>query len=401
MPKRSIAGVDVRGKRALIRVDFNVPLRDGEVVDDTRIRAALPTIQALLDGGAAVILATHLGRPQGRRDPAYSVAPLARRLSELLQREVQTVADVAGPEARHAAAALQPGDVLLLENTRFERGEETNDPALAAALARLGDLFVNDAFGAAHRAHASTVGITAHLPAYAGLLLQREEQVLSRLLHEPERPFVALLGGAKVSDKLAVLDHLLVRVDALLLGGGMANTLLLVQGYEIGSSLAEPDRIDDARRLIAMASRRGVPLLVPTDVVVAPSLESETGTVVPVGGVPPDQAIFDIGPETISRFCTRIARARTLFWNGPMGVFERAPFSAGTLDIARCVAQADAFTVVGGGDSLAAIDAAGVSDRIDHISTGGGASLEFLEGRPLPGIAAIPDERNEGGVMGW
>jgi phosphoglycerate kinase len=399
MPKRSIAGVDVRGKRALIRVDFNVPLRDGEVVDDTRIRAALPTIQALLDGGAAVILATHLGRPQGRRDPAYSVAPVARRLSDLLQREVQTVADVAGPEARHAAAALQPGDVLLLENTRFERGEETNDPALAAALARLGDLFVNDAFGAAHRAHASTVGITAHLPAYAGLLLQREEQVLSRLLHEPERPFVALLGGAKVSDKLAVLDHLLARVDALLLGGGMANTMLLVQGYEIGASLAEPERIDDARRLIAMASRRGVPLLVPTDVVVAPSLESETGTVVPVGSVPPDQAIFDIGPETIGRFCTRIARARTLFWNGPMGVFERAPFSAGTLDIARCVAHAGAFTVVGGGDSLAAIAAAGVSDRIDHISTGGGASLEFLEGRALPGIAAIPDER-DGGVMG-
>jgi phosphoglycerate kinase len=399
MPKRSIAGVDVRGKRALIRVDFNVPLRDGEVVDDTRIRAALPTIQALLDGGAAVILATHLGRPQGRRDPAYSVAPVARRLSDLLQREVQTVADVAGPEARHAAAALQPGDVLLLENTRFERGEETNDPALATALARLGDLFVNDAFGAAHRAHASTVGITAHLPAYAGLLLQREEQVLSRLLHEPERPFVALLGGAKVSDKLAVLDHLLARVDALLLGGGMANTMLLVQGYEIGASLAEPERIDDARRLIAMASRRGVPLLVPTDVVVAPSLESETGTVVPVGSVPPDQAIFDIGPETIGRFCTRIARARTLFWNGPMGVFERAPFSAGTLDIARCVAHAGAFTVVGGGDSLAAIAAAGVSDRIDHISTGGGASLEFLEGRALPGIAAIPDER-DGGVMG-
>jgi phosphoglycerate kinase len=395
MPKRSIAGADVRGKRALVRVDFNVPLRDGEVVDDTRIRATLPTIRALLDGGAAVILATHLGRPKGRHDPAYSVAPVARRLSELLHQEVQTVADVAGPEARRAAAALHPGDILLLENTRFEPGEETNDPALAAALARLGDLFVNDAFGAAHRAHASTVGVAAHLPAYAGLLLQREEKILSHLLHDPERPFVALLGGAKVSDKLAVLDHLLARVDALLLGGGMANTMLLAQGYEIGASLAEPDRIDDARRLVTMAARRDVPLLVPTDVVVAHSLESESGAVVPVGTVPPDQAIFDIGPETVSQFCGRIASARTLFWNGPMGVFERAPFSAGTLAVARCVAKADAFTVVGGGDSLAAIAAAGVSDRIDHISTGGGASLEFLEGRHLPGIAAIPDERDE------
>jgi phosphoglycerate kinase len=391
MAKRSIAGTDVRGKRALVRVDFNVPLRDGDVADDTRIRAALPTIQSLLDSGAAVILTTHLGRPKGKRDPAFSVAPVARRLSELLVRDVRFVGDVAGAEAEEAVAALRPGDVLLLENTRFESGEEKNDPALARALARLGDIFVNDAFGAAHRAHASTVGVAEHLPAYAGLLLQREEEVLSRLLSEPERPFIAILGGAKVSDKLAVIGHLLDRVDALLLGGGMANTLLMARGQEVGRSLAEPDRLDDARHLIAEAAKREVRLLIPSDVVIAPSLESTTGAVVAADDVPTDQAIYDIGPETSARYCEAIAAARTIFWNGPMGVFEREPFAQGTLRIARCIADADAFSVVGGGDSLAAIAAAGIAHQIDHISTGGGASLEFLEGRTLPGIAAIPN----------
>ena len=391
MPKRSIAGADVRGKRALVRVDFNVPLRDGEVADDTRIRAALPTIRILLAGGAAVILTTHLGRPKGKRDPAFSVAPIARRLSELLDWNVRFVDDVAGAEAEKAAATLRPGEVLLLENTRFEQGEEKNDPALAKALARLGDVFVNDAFGAAHRAHASTVGIADHLPAYAGLLLQREVEVLSRLLADPERPFVAVLGGAKVSDKLAVIGHLLDRVDALLLGGGMANTMLMAQGHEIGTSLAEPDRREDARQLIADAAKRGVQLLVPSDVVIAPSLESETKNVVTVNDVPSDQAIFDIGPETSERYCVEISAARTIFWNGPMGVFEREPFAEGTLRIAECIARADAFSVVGGGDSIAAVAAAGVAEQIDHISTGGGASLEFLEGQTLPGIAVIPD----------
>ena len=391
MPKRSIAGADVRGKRALVRVDFNVPLRDGGVADDTRIRAALPTIETLLAGGASVVLATHLGRPKGQRNPAFSVAPVAKRLSELLDRDVRIVDDVAGAEAERAAAVLRPGEVLLLENTRFEPGEETNDPELTTALARLGDVFVNDAFGAAHRAHASTVGVAEHLPAYAGLLLQREEEVLSRLLDNPERPFVAVLGGAKVSDKLAVIGHLLERVDALLLGGGMANTLLRSQGYEVGTSLAEPDRLEDARQLIAAADRRGIQLLVPSDVVIAPSLESATRDVVAADAVPGDQAIFDIGPETIERYCGEIGGARTIFWNGPMGVFEREPFAKGTLDIAACIAKADAFSVVGGGDSLAAIAAAGVAAHIDHISTGGGASLEFLEGQTLPGIAAIPD----------
>jgi phosphoglycerate kinase len=391
MPKRSVTEAEVRGKRALVRVDFNVPLRDGEVADDTRIRAALPTIRYLLDRGAAVVLATHLGRPKGKADPAYSVAPVARRLSELLGQSVATVSDVAGPEAERAVTALHPGDVLLLENTRFEPGEEVNDPQLAASLARLGDLFVNDAFGAAHRAHASTVGVATLLPSYAGLLLQREESVLSRLLNDPERPFIAVLGGAKVSDKFAVLDHLLGRVDALLLGGGMANTVLLAEGHQIGSSLAEPDRVDEARRLIDTAQAQGVRILVPTDVVTARSLDSAIAAVAAADAVPAEQAIFDIGPATVARYCEQIAGARTVFWNGPMGVFERKPFENGTLGIARCVAHAGAFTVVGGGDSLAAIEAAGVGERIDHISTGGGASLEYLEGRDLPGIAALPD----------
>jgi phosphoglycerate kinase len=391
MPKRSITETDVLGKRALVRVDFNVPLRDGEVADDTRIRASLPTIQLLLDRGAAVVLATHLGRPKGKADPAYSVAPVARRLSKLLGRPVATVSVVAGLEAERAASALRPGDVLLLENTRFESGEEVNDPDLAAKLARLGDLFVNDAFGAAHRAHASNVGVANLLPSYAGLLLQREEIALSRLLLDPEQPFIAVLGGAKVSDKFAVLEHLLGRVDALLLGGGMANTLLLAQGHQTGSSLSEPDRVEEARRLVDNAEGRGVHIDIPTDVVIARSLDSTTAQVVAVDTIRADQAIFDIGPETVARYCLQIASARTVFWNGPMGVFERGPFANGTLGIARCVADATAYTVVGGGDSLAAIDAAGVAEHIGHISTGGGASLEYLEGRVLPGIAVLPD----------
>jgi phosphoglycerate kinase len=391
MAKRSITEADVRGKRALIRVDFNVPLRDGEVADDTRIRAALPTIQFLLDRGAAVVLATHLGRPKGKADPAFSVAPVARKLSELLGQPVATVSVVVGGEAERAAEALRPGDVLLLENTRFEPGEERNDSDLAAALGRLGDLFVNDAFGAAHRAHASTVGVAKLLPGYAGLLLQREETALSGLLNTPERPFVAVLGGAKVSDKFAVLEHLLDRVDALLLGGGMANTVLFAQGHQIGSSLAEPDRVEEAHRLIERAREQSVFMAVPTDVVIAGSLDSIMTNVASVEDIPVDQAIFDIGPETVGRYCRRIADARTVFWNGPMGVFERRPFANGTLGIARCVADASGYTVVGGGDSLAALEVAGVAERIDHISTGGGASLEYLEGRVLPGIAALPE----------
>lgn len=391
MAKRSVTDANVRGKRVLVRVDFNVPLRDGVVTDDTRIRAALPTINHLLDEGAAVILASHLGRPKGTPDARYTMAPVAARLGELLDSPVLTATTVVGPDAVQASHELRPGQILLLENTRFEPGEEKNDAALSAALASLADIYVNDAFGAAHRAHASTVGVARHLPAYAGFLLQREIDVLSRLLHSPERPFVALLGGAKVSDKLAVIGQLLENVDALLLGGGMANTLLLAQGHAIGASLAEPDLVEQACVLMARAEERGVRLLVPQDVVVAESMESVATQIVGSDSVPTDQAIFDIGPATIATYCKEIGSAGTIFWNGPMGVFERAPFATGTMEVARCVAGSQAFSVVGGGDSIAAIEQSGVSEQINHISTGGGASLELLEGRVLPGIAAIPD----------
>ena len=391
MTKRSVSEADVRGKRVLVRVDFNVPLQGDQVTDDTRIRAALPTIQLLLDRGAAVILASHLGRPKGKPDPKYSIAPAATRLTELLGRDVRTATDVVGADAQAAAQALQPGQILVLENTRFEPGEETNDPELSRSLAALADMFVNDAFGAAHRAHASTVGVAEILPAYAGLLLLHETSTLSRLLDAPERPFVAILGGAKVSDKLAVIGHLLKRVDALLLGGGMANTLLLAEGKEIGESLAEPDLAEQARGLMAEARTRGVSILVPNDVLVAANIDSEHPRIVSSSEVPSEMAIFDIGPDTVREYCSQVSAARTVFWNGPMGVFEKTPFAGGTIGIARCVADSPAFTVVGGGDSIAAIEAAGVADEIDHISTGGGASLELLEGRSLPGIAAIPD----------
>ena len=391
MPKRSVEAAEVDGRRVLARVDFNVPLDGGRVTDDTRIRAALPTIRHLVDRGARVVLVSHLGRPKGQADPAYRMAPVGRRLSELLGRDVDTLEEVVGPAVERAVGAVGPGDVVLLENVRFEPGEEQNDPEFAARLARLGDLFVNDAFGAAHRAHASTVGVAKVLPAYAGFLLRREVDVLSRLREAPERPFVAILGGAKVSDKLGVVAGLRDRVDALLIGGSMANTLLLADGIEVGASLAERDRVEDARRSIDDARARGVALLLPSDVVVAESLDAGEGRVVAVDAVPPEASIFDIGPKTVARFGAEIAAARTVFWNGPMGVFEWTPFAAGTRGVAAAVAATAAFSVVGGGDSVAAIEQLGLADGVDHISTGGGASLELLEGRELPGIAAIPE----------
>ena len=393
MPKRSIEQAEVSGRRVLVRVDFNVPLDDGRVADDTRIRAALPTITYLLDRDARVVLVSHLGRPKGKPNPAYRMEPVARRLSELLGREVPALEEVVGPTVEQAVAALSPGDALLLENVRFEPGEEQNDPDLATRLARLGDLFVNDAFGAAHRAHASTVGVAGLLPAYAGFLLRREVDVLSRLRQAPERPYVAILGGAKVSDKLGVVAGLLDRVDALLIGGGMANTFLLASGVAVGTSLVERDRVGDARRILDDARDWSVALHLPSDVVVAASIEAEEGRVVPAASVPAGASIFDVGPETVARFGRELERARTVFWNGPMGVFELAPFAAGTRVVAEALMTATgqgALTVVGGGDSAAAVRALGLSESgFGHISTGGGASLEFLEGRTLPGLTAL------------
>lgn len=390
MIPRSIASADVAGKRVFVRVDFNVPLDGGTITDDTRIRGALPTIELLRKQGARVILASHLGRPKGAWNDKYSLTPVAARLSELLGVEVKTVSAVVGSEAEAAANALADGEVLLIENLRFEPGEEKNDPAFAGQLAALADIYVNDAFGAAHRAHASTAGIADHLPAYAGLLMQHEIEALSKLVNDPERPFVAILGGAKVSDKLSVIDNLLTKVNALIIGGGMANTLLLAQGTEIGGSLAEPDLRERASGILAEAERLGVQIVLPIDATVSDSIDGE-GTAVAIDAIGPDQAIFDIGPASAARFAEVIANSRTIFWNGPMGVFEKPAFAAGTERVADAVASAAGYSLIGGGDTVAAVEQAGVADRIDHISTGGGASLEFIEGRELPGIAAIPE----------
>jgi phosphoglycerate kinase len=395
MKIRSIRDADVQGKRVLVRVDFNVPMEGGRITDDTRIRAALPTIQDLLNRGAAVILVSHLGRPKGTVVDNLRLAPIGKHLAELIGRPVQVADDVAGPDAQAKARTLKPGEILLLENVRFEPGEEKNDPELAKRLAALADLFVNDAFGTAHRAHASTVGVAAYLPAYAGYLMEAEIHALQRLLDNPDRPYVAILGGAKVSDKLGVLRNLLDRVDGMLIGGGMANTFLLAQGVSIGTSLVEPDLTGEASDILTRAHERGVAIALPVDVVVAPNLDSE-GKVVPIDQIPADHAIYDIGPETISQYSRQIASARTIFWNGPMGVFERPQFAKGTLEIARAVADASAYTVVGGGDSIAALELAGVAGQISHISTGGGASLEFIEGRALPGIVALAQDEVSG-----
>ncbi len=404
MAKRTIRDVDWQGKRAVVRVDFNVPLDEargtdgtgplGEarIGDDTRIRAAVPTIRALREAGAAVVLLSHLGRPKGQRDAKYSLAPVAARLSELLGIAVPLLPDCVGPDVERAARALGPGGVILLENLRFHREEEANDADFARQLAALGDVYVNDAFGTAHRAHASTEGIAQLLPAVAGLLMERELAALGRALGEPERPFVTILGGAKVSDKIGVIENLLGKVDALLIGGGMANTFLAAQGHAIGKSLNEPDKADLARRLLARAQERHVTLALPLDVVVAPRMaEDAPQHLVGVAEVPPDEAIFDIGPQTVERYRALLQGAKTIVWNGPMGVFEIPSFAAGTRAIAKAVASSGAFTIVGGGDSVAAIEEAGLAERISHVSTGGGASLEFLEGRELPGVAALDE----------
>jgi phosphoglycerate kinase len=388
---RTVDRADVAGRRVLVRNDFNVPLEDGQVTDALRIRAAVPTLRWLLDHRARVICCSHLGRPKGKPDPKYSLEPVRPVLASQLGVEVAFVDDVAGDQARDAAVALDDGQVVLLQNLRYEPGEEQNDPELAERLAALAELYVDDAFGAAHRAHASVVGVAERLPAYAGFLLASEVKELSRLLEEPERPFLAVLGGSKVSDKLAVLDNLLGRVDSLVIGGGMCFTFLAAKGYEIGGSLFEPDQLDDVRRLLETAEGQGKPVLLPSDVVVAREVSEDAETrTVPADGIEPGWKGLDIGPETAKSFAAAVAEARTVCWNGPMGVFELAPFAAGTKAVAEAVAAADGYTVVGGGDSAAALAELGLADRVDHLSTGGGASLELLEGKTLPGVAAIP-----------
>ena len=383
--------LDLGGKRVFLRVDLNVPLEDGRVGEDTRIRSVLPTVECCLKGGASVILASHLGRPKGKPDPRYSLKPVAARLEELLGRPVPLLPDCVGPEVSAAASALKPGDVVLLENLRFHAEEEANDPEFARALASLADLYVDDAFAAAHRAHASIEGITRYLkPAAAGLLMQRELEALGRIFEKPERPVAAVLGGAKVSDKLALVEHLLSRVEMVLIGGGMAFTFLSALGYGVGRSLLESDRLEAARAILTRARSLGVTVRLPVDVVAAPGLDSADGIrTVGVREIPADLMGLDLGPLTVSQFETALKGSKTILWNGPMGVFEKPPFAAGTVGVARAVAASGAFSVIGGGDTIAAVQLAGVSNRIGYISTAGGAFLEFLEGRVLPGVAAL------------
>ena len=391
--KRTIRDVDPSGKKVFVRVDFNVPLEGGGVADDTRIRAALPTIQHLQRRGAALALCSHLGRPKGP-DPKLSLRPVALRLAELLGRDVPLLPDCVGPGVREAVTKLRAGDVVLLENVRFHAEEEKNDPAFARELATGYDLYVNDAFGAAHRAHASTEGVAKFLPAYAGLLLEKELLALGGLLSAPNRPFLAIIGGAKVSTKIDVLRALLARVDALAIGGGMANTFLLATGHKIGRSLAEPDRADEARVILDDAKAQGKRVLLPEDVLCAPAVDdagARAAAVKDAGDVADDLAIVDIGPRTIERYADEIRRAKTIFWNGPLGVFEIPAFATGTKRVAELLASSGATTIVGGGESVQAVEELGLADKMTHVSTGGGASLELIEGKALPGVAAIPD----------
>ncbi|OUP69830.1 phosphoglycerate kinase [Anaerotruncus colihominis] len=388
--KKSVEDIDVSGKKVLVRCDFNVPLKDGAITSDKRIVAALPTIKYLLEHGAAVILCSHLGRPKGEFKPEFSLAPVAVRLGELLGKPVIMAKDVVGEDAKAKAAALKPGELLMLENVRFEAGETKNNPDLAKAFASLAEIYVNDAFGSAHRAHASTAGVADYLPAVCGFLIQKEITVMGKALSDPKRPFVAILGGAKVSDKIGVINNLLDKVDTLIVGGGMAYTFAKAQGYSIGDSLCEDDKVELAREMLEKAKAKGVKLLLPVDNRVGDKFDADCSVkVVGSDNIPDGWMGMDIGPETEKLFCEAIKGAGTVVWNGPMGVFEFDKFAGGTLAVAKAVADSGAVSIIGGGDSAAAVAKLGFGDKMTHISTGGGASLEFLEGLELPGIAAL------------
>lgn len=389
MEKKSVRDLDLSGKRVLVRVDFNVPVKNGEVTDDTRIVRALPNIRHLLSEGAQPILISHLGRPKGERNPDYAMDPVAKRLEELLGEPVRKLDHSVGPEVEQALEDWDGRGVVLLENSRFYPGETKNDPELSEGLAALADLYVNDAFGAAHRAHATTVGVAKRLPSAAGLLMEAELDYLDSVLKSPERPFVAILGGAKVSDKIGVIESLLEKADTLLIGGAMCFTFFKARGYEVGASLVEDDYLEEAERLMEKAGDR---LVLPRDVVVAEKMEEDAETrTVGVEEIPAGWMGLDVGPETVEFFAERIADARTIFWNGPMGVFEMEAFARGTEGVAKAVAESDATSVIGGGDSVAAVNKLGLEGEMSHISTGGGASLEYVEGKELPGVAILPD----------
>ncbi len=387
--KKTIRDIDVKGKKVLVRVDFNVPLKEGKVSDDTRIRGALATINYLLENGAAVMLCSHLGRPKGEPDPAFSLRPVADHLAGLVSAPVKFVEDYVGAQAKAAASALQPGEILVLENTRFHPLEKKSDPGVSAELASLAEVYVNDAFGSAHRAEVSTAGVAQFLPAVAGFLMEKEIKYLGQAIADPRRPFVAILGGAKVSDKIGVIRNLLTKADQILIGGGMANTFFKAQGYPVGDSLVEDEGLATARELLEEAGPR---LRLPIDVVIANAFAAEAESkVMGMGPVPAGWRILDIGPETIASYAKVIAEAGTVVWNGPMGVFEFAPFAKGTFALAKAVAASQADAIIGGGDSVAAINQSGLAAQVTHISTGGGASLEMLEGKVLPGLAALQD----------
>lgn len=393
MAKKSITDINVQGKKVLMRVDFNVPMQDGVITDDKRIRAALPSIQHLIKQGGKVILMSHFGRPKGKVVEEFRLDPIAKRLGELLGQPVQKANDCIGPEVAKQVDALQPGEVLLLENVRFYAEEEKNDPDFAKSLAKFGDVYVNDAFGTAHRAHASTEGVANYLPAVSGFLMEKELEFLGSAVEDPKRPFVAILGGAKVKDKIAVIESLLGKVDSLIVGGGMAYTFLKAQGYEIGKSLLDEERLDFCRDIMAKAEKAGVELLLPIDIVIANEFSAEAEhRVVSAKEIPSDWEGLDIGPKTTELFASVVKKAGTVVWNGPMGVFEFPAFANGTKGVAQALADSSAVTVIGGGDSAAAVEQMGLADKMTHVSTGGGASLEFLEGKVLPGVAALNDK---------